>query len=87
MPFTDYPNYMGIIILLLAIIGLFRKWKLIHQFLVITSAFALFISFGKHFSLVYDLFYNIFPYFNKFRVPHMILILLQFNVAVLAAFG
>ncbi len=87
MPFTDYPNYMGIIILLLAIIGLFRKWELIHQFLVITSAFALFISFGKHFSLVYDLFFNIFPYFNKFRVPHMILILLQFNVAVLAAFG
>ncbi len=87
MPFTDYPNYMGIIILLLAIIGLFRKWELIHQFLVITSVFALFISFGKHFSLVYDLFFNIFPYFNKFRVPHMILILLQFNVAVLAAFG
>ena len=87
MPFTDYPNYMGIIILLLAVIGLFRKWEMIHQFLIITSAFALFISFGKHFSLVYDLFFNIFPYFNKFRVPHMILILLQFNVAVLAAFG
>ncbi|MBT3676677.1 MAG: YfhO family protein [Candidatus Marinimicrobia bacterium] len=87
MPFTDYPNYMGIIILLLAVIGLFRKWELIHQFLVITSLFALFISFGKHFSLVYDFFFNIFPYFNKFRVPHMILILLQFNVAVLAAFG
>ena len=87
MPFTDYPNYMGIMILLLAVIGLFRKWEMIHQFLIITSAFALFISFGKHFSLVYDLFFNIFPHFNKFRVPHMILILLQFNVAVLAAFG
>ncbi|MDP6339525.1 MAG: hypothetical protein QF842_04250 [Candidatus Marinimicrobia bacterium] len=87
MPFTDFPNYMGIIILLLAVIGLCRKWELIHQFFVVTSGFALFISFGKHFSLVYDLFFNIFPYFNKFRVPHMILILLQFNIAVLAAFG
>ena len=87
MPFTDYPNYMGIIILLLAMIGLIHKRELIHWFFIVTSLLALFISFGKHFSLVYDLFFNIFPYFNKFRVPHMILILLQFNVAVLAAFG
>jgi len=87
MPFTDYPNYMGIIILLLAMIGLIHKRELIHWFFTVTSILALFISFGRHFSLVYDLFFNIFPYFNKFRVPHMILILLQFNVAVLAAFG
>ena len=87
MPFTDYPNYMGIIILILAIIGLVSKRELIHYFLIITSALALLISFGRHFSLVYDLFFNLFPYFNKFRVPHMILILLQFNVAILAAFG
>ena len=87
MPFTDYPNYMGIIILLLAMIGLIHKRELIHWFFIFTSILALFISFGKHFNFVYDLFFNIFPYFNKFRVPHMILIILQFNVAVLAAFG
>lgn len=87
MPFTDYPNYMGIIILILAIVGLISKRELIHYFLIITSVLALLISFGRHFSLVYDFFFNLFPYFNKFRVPHMILILLQFNVAILAAFG
>lgn len=87
MPFTDYPNYMGIIILCLAIIGLFEKREFIHWFLITTSILALLISFGKHFSIVYDLFFNIFPYFNKFRVPHMILIILQFNIAFLAAFG
>ena len=87
MPFTDYPNYMGIIILLLALIGLLGKKELIHWFLLITSLLALFISFGKHFTPIYNVFYNFFPYFNKFRVPHMILILLQFNVAILAAFG
>ena len=87
MPFTDYPNYMGIIILILAIVGLTQKRNHIHWFFIITSLLALFISFGKHFSPIYDLFYNIFPYFNKFRVPHMILILLQFNISILAAFG
>ncbi len=88
MPFTDYPNYMGIIVLSLAVVGFVEKRKeVISWFLLITSVLALFISFGKHFSLIYDIFYDFFPYFNKFRVPAMILILVQFNVAILAAFG
>ena len=87
MPFTDYPNYMGIIILLLAFYGLSTKRNHLTWFLFGTSILAIFISFGKHFSLIYDLFFDIFPYFSKFRVPAMILILLQFNVAVLAAIG
>lgn len=87
MPFTDYPNYMGIIILTLAIMGLVFRWNDLAAFFLTTSLLALAISFGKHLSIVYDIVYAIFPYFNKFRVPAMILILLQFNVAVLAAFG
>ena len=87
MPFTDYPNYMGIIILALAIMGLVFRWNDLAIFFLTTSLLALAISFGKHLSIVYNLVYAVFPYFNKFRVPAMILILLQFNVAVLAAFG
>lgn len=88
MPFTDYPNYLGIIVILLAVVGFISRRKdFLPWFLLGTSILALLISFGKHFSLVYDLFYDIFPYFNKFRVPAMILILVQFNVAILAAFG
>jgi hypothetical protein len=87
MPFTDYPNYMGIIVLLLAVYGFSTKRNNLTWFMLGTSILAIFISFGKHFSLIYDLFFNIFPYFNKFRVPTMILILLQFNIAVLAAIG
>jgi len=87
MPFTDYPNYMGIIILALAVMGLVFRWNDLAAFFLTTSLLALTISFGKHLSIVYDLVYALFPYFNKFRVPAMILILLQFNVAILAAFG
>lgn len=88
MPFTDYPNYMGIIVLLLAVFGFVsRRKEFLSWFLLGTSILALLISFGKHFSLVYDIFYDAFPYFNKFRVPTMILILVQFNTAVLAAYG
>jgi hypothetical protein len=88
MPFTDYPNYMGIVVLLLATYGFISHRKEpLSWFLAGTVLLALLISFGKHFSIVYDLFYDIFPFFNKFRVPAMILILVQFNTAILAAFG
>ena len=87
MPFTDYPNYMGIIVFSLALIGIVYKKGIVKWYLLIATVIALFISFGRHFSPIYDLFFNFFPYFNKFRVPHMILILVQFNIAILAAFG
>ena len=86
MPFTDYPNYMGIIVLTLAIIGVIFYEKKIKWFFMITAILALLISFGKHFFL-YQIFYDYFPYFNKFRVPAMFLILTQFSVVVLAGLG
>ena len=87
MPFTDYPNYMGIIVLGLALFGMVHKKGLFKWYLLSATILALFISFGRHFNIVYNLFFNFFPYFDKFRVPHMILILVQFNVAIFAAFG
>ena len=87
-PFTDAPQYMGVIVLILAVIGFVRNRR--NPFVVfslIVIVFSLLISFGREFPLVYDLMYNYFPYFNKFRVPSMILVLVQIFVPVLAAFG
>jgi hypothetical protein len=86
MPFTDYPNYMGIAILALAIYAMVLRRPL-TGFLGIVSLLALLISFGKHFSSFYQLFYDFLPYFNKFRVPVMILVVVQFSVAVMSALG
>ncbi len=87
MPFTDYPNYMGIIVFSFAIIGMLNYKDRFRQFLIIASLCSLFISFGHHFSAFYSLFYDYFPFFNKFRVPVMILVLLQFNAVILASLG
>ena len=87
MPFTDYPNYMGIIILFFAIWSMFKYKDRFRIFLIIASIFTLLLSFGHHFKPFYQFFYSYFPYFNKFRVPVMILVLLQFNFVVLAALG
>ena len=86
MPFTDYPNYMGIIVFTLALVGILFSKLNIKYFFGLTAILALITSFGKNFFL-YQLFYDYFPYFNKFRVPAMFLILTQFSVAVLAGIG
>ena len=88
MPFTDYPHYMGILIFLLGIFAIVagRKEPFVW-FLGIVIFLALLISFGKNFSPVYKFFYNVFPMFNKFRVPVMILVIVQMSFAVLAGLG
>ncbi|MGE5180327.1 MAG: hypothetical protein ACM3PF_14670 [Bacteroidota bacterium] len=87
MPFTDYPNYMGIIPLALAVYGAMRARGAARGYWITLAAAALLISFGKYLKPLYSLLYDVVPYFNKFRVPVMILVLLQFAVAVLAALG
>ncbi|MGH7724690.1 MAG: hypothetical protein ACREOU_04615 [Candidatus Eiseniibacteriota bacterium] len=87
MPFTDFPNYMGLAILACAFLAIAAgRHRFFVSFLLVLSAFVLLVSFGKHGGLYDFLFHNL-PYFNKFRVPVMILIVLQLATAVLAAFG
>lgn len=88
MPFTDAANYMGIGVLLLGIFGAwFNRRDPFVIFLIALSLFSLLLSFGKNFSVLYDLVYNYAPAFNKFRAPSMALALLQFAMPVLAGYG
>jgi Bacterial membrane protein YfhO len=88
MPFTDAANYMGIGVLMLAVLGAvqFRRDTFV-QFLIATALFALLLSFGKNLPLLYNLFFNVVPGFNKFRAPSMALALTQFAIPMLAGFG
>jgi hypothetical protein len=88
MPFTDFPHYMGILVLLLAALTLVA-WprERDHVFLGVLAAFSLLLAFGRHVPLLYNLFFEAMPYFNKFRVPSMMLVLFQFAAACLAAMG
>ena len=87
-PFTDAPMYMGIVILLLAIIGVIKKRKdPFVQYLSLLVILALLISFGKYMPLLYNLMFYHFPMFDKFRSPSMILVLVQIGVPLLAGYG
>jgi len=88
MMFVDVAMYMGVIVFFLALFAMFTCWsKPFVRYLTIITVFALLVSFGRTFSPVFDLMFYYFPYFDKFRVPSMILVLVQLSLPMLAAFG
>ncbi len=88
MPFVDVAMYMGVVVFFLGLFAMYadRKNPFV-RFLTILVIISLLISFGNTFSPIYDLMYYHFPGFNKFRVPSMILILVQISFPILAGFG
>jgi len=88
MPFTQSYEYMGVITLFLAFIGIyaFRRDKMILS-LIIIGAFFILLSFGRHFLIFYEIFFNYFPYFNKFRAPMMSVTMTGLILTILAAYG
>lgn len=88
MPFVDVAMYMGVIIFFLAVFSMIVNWKTpLVRFFTILSITALLISFGRTFPVIYDLMFNYFPFFDKFRVPSMILVLVQLSFPILAGLG
>ncbi|MEI8134907.1 MAG: YfhO family protein [bacterium] len=86
---TDAANYTGIVVFFLALLSIFALWKrdrLVAP-LAIISLFALLLSFGNSWSLVFKPMFEYFPVFNKFRAPMMSLVLMQMCFPILAAIG
>ena len=89
LPFTDFPNYIGILIITFSFIGLLKSKLKQHYkiYFLLIVVFSILISLGSNFIQFYNIFYNYFPHFNKFRVPSYILILTNFSLIILSSFG
>lgn len=87
MPFTDYPLYMGIVVLFLAGLALVIRRDRYVIFFAIVALLSLIISFGSHLPILYGPMFKFLPFFNKFRVPSMIHIILDIAVVLMAGFG
>jgi hypothetical protein len=88
MPFVDIAMYMGVLVFFFAVFSMIVNWKNpVVKFLTILSVISLLISFGRTFPVLYDLMFHYFPFFDKFRVPSMILVIVQISFPVLAGFG
>lgn len=88
MPFTQSSEYMGIIVVILALAGIwfYRKDGFVMA-LYILLGFAILLAFGRHFPPLYRFLFRHLPYFSKFRVPMMILTLIQFILVILSLYG
>lgn len=86
-PFTSGPVYFGAIIILLAILGLFLSKDKSRWWLLASTIFCIFISWGKNMDWFYSLFFDYFPLFNKFRSPSMMLAVANITVVWLAMLG
>jgi len=88
MPFVDVAMYMGVIVFLLAVFSVIINWKdPFIRYLTILIIISTFISFGRTLPFLYDLMYHYFPFFDKFRVPSMMLVLVQLSLPILAGLG
>jgi hypothetical protein len=88
MPFVDVPMYMGVVIFFLALYGMYaRRKESFVQFLIVLVVISLLISFGRTLPVLFNLMFYYFPFFNKFRVPSMILVLIQLSMPILAGLG
>jgi len=87
MTVTDAANYTGIVVFFLAFIAIFALWKkdrLVPP-LAIISLFALVLSFGSNWSILFKPMFEYFPTMNSYRAPMMALVLMQLCFPILAA--
>lgn len=86
-PFTGGTIYVGAIVCFLFILGCFTVKGYYKWWLLAATILSIILSWGKNFNLATDLFYNIFPMYNKFRVVSMILVIAQITMPLLGFLG
>jgi hypothetical protein len=83
-PGTSGPYYFGAIICFLFVFGHLVVKSRFKWWVLGTTILFMFLSFGKNFPLVSDLFFDYFPLYNKFRAVESILAIVGLMVPLLA---
>lgn len=85
-PFTSGPVYIGIIVVLLAVLGLVYSKEKSRWPLFIVTLLVVMLSWGKNLMGFTDIFLNILPGYDKFRAVTIILVIAELCVPLLAVF-
>lgn len=87
LPFTQSTHYVGITVLLLALLG-FRAQRGPRRWILLALCGAvLLIGLGRNLPILYWPMYHLLPMFNHFRVPSMVYALLPLLLAGLVGAG
>ena len=86
-PIVEAPAYIGVTVFFLFVIGLFFLSRINLIWVLSAFALTLFLSWGKNFSFLTDIFIDYFPFYNKFRAVSSIQVLIEFLVPFVAIIG
>jgi len=85
--FKLHTEYIGILPLILAFIGIFFTWKQKEtKFFTVWAVFTLIFAFGGH-TPIYRVFYHLLWGVSKFRAPAQIFYIFAFSICILAGIG
>ncbi|MBT8185239.1 MAG: YfhO family protein [Eudoraea sp.] len=83
-PSTSGPAYIGAIIFFLFLVGLFLLKGRVKWWLLAGTLMALFLSWGKNFSLLTNFMIDYFPLYDKFRAVSSIQVILELCAPIMA---
>ncbi|WP_417431301.1 YfhO family protein [Halpernia sp.] len=86
-PGTSGPAYQGAVVIFLAILGFFFAWKKYRYWILGASILTIFLAWGSNFLIVSDFFIDYVPFYNKFRAPSSILVVVELLFPLLAIIG
>lgn len=83
-PFTGGPLYIGAIVILFFVIGMFVVKGPFKWWLLLATAMSLMLSWGHNFMSLTNLFLDFIPGYDKFRAVTTILVIAEFTIPLLA---
>lgn len=86
-PFTAGPHYVGPVVMLLAVLGLYGVRRRVVTGLGIAGGLMVLFALGEHAPWINRPMFELFPLFNAFRVPETWLAAVSLVLAVLAGVG
>ncbi|WP_449388158.1 YfhO family protein [Chryseobacterium lineare] len=86
-PGTSGPAYQGAIVCFLALLGFFFAWKKYRYWILGATVLTIFLAWGSNFMALSDFFIDFVPFYNKFRAPSSILVVVELLFPLIAIIG
>lgn len=86
-PGTSGPAYQGAVVCFLAVLGFFFAPKKYRYWILAASVLAIFLAWGSNFMALSDFFIDFVPFYNKFRAPSSILVVVELLFPLIAIIG
>lgn len=84
---TSGPAYQGAVVVFLAILGFFFAWKKYRYWILGASVLTIGLAWGRNFLPLSDFFIDFVPFYNKFRAPSSILVVVELLFPLIAIIG